>query len=156
MSQMENEMRHNLKTLRQKNGLTLEALAERLGVSRQAAAKWERGETVPDIGNCIALADLYGVTVDSLVRNAEKRGEKTELAPAGKHIFGMVRVNDKGQITLPKHCRSVFGIRAGDLLLVLGDEAQGIAIVKMSDKFELPDTGISPKNENNNKGAEGE
>lgn len=140
---MENEMRQNLKTLRKKNGLTLEALAEKLGVSRQAAAKWEKGETVPDIENCIALAELYGVTIDSLVRTAEKRGERTPVQPVGKHIFGMVRMNDKGQITLPKHCRSVFGLKTGDLLLILGDEEQGIALVKMNGRFEMPDLGLS-------------
>lgn len=132
------DIRHNLKSLRKMKGLTLEELAEKLGVSRQTVAKWERGETVPDIENCIALAEIYDVTVDSLVRVAESRGEKIPAEPVGKHIFGMVRVNDKGQITLPRHARKIFNIGTGDLLLVLGDEAQGIAIVKMTDGFELP------------------
>jgi AbrB family looped-hinge helix DNA binding protein len=48
----------------------------------------------------------------------------------GKHIFGTVKVGERGQIVIPKAAREVFKIKAGDTLLLLGDEAQGIAIVK--------------------------
>lgn len=50
--------------------------------------------------------------------------------PAGKHIFGTVKVGEKGQIVIPKEARDVFNIKPGDTLLLLGDEEQGIAIVK--------------------------
>lgn len=119
---------NNLRLYRTQNGMTQEQLAERIGVSRQAVAKWEKGETLPDIDNVIALADLYGVTVDSLVRNVSAAAGTSE---GKKHIFGVAKINDKGQITLPKKCRSVFGLSAGDMLLVLGDEDKGIAIVKI-------------------------
>ena len=46
--------------------------------------------------------------------------------PKGKHVFGTVKVGEKGQIVIPKEARTVFGIRPGDTLLVLGDEARGI------------------------------
>lgn len=124
---------NNLKLFRKQNGFTQEQVAEKLGVSRQAVAKWERGESVPDIENVIALADMYEVTVDSLVRNItalpDKRTDK-------KHMFGITRVNDKGQITLPKKCREVFGIKTGDAILILGDEDRGIALVRVSEIFE--------------------
>ena len=48
----------------------------------------------------------------------------------GKHIFGTVKVGEKGQIVIPKAARDIFNIKPGDILLLLGDEAQGIAIVK--------------------------
>lgn len=51
-------------------------------------------------------------------------------APEGKHIFGTVKVGPKGQIVIPKEARDIFGIKPGDSLLLLGDEAQGLAIVK--------------------------
>lgn len=51
-------------------------------------------------------------------------------APAGKHIFGTVKVGEKGQIVIPKEARKLFDIKPGDSLMVLGDEQQGIAIVK--------------------------
>ena len=121
---------NNLKFFRKKNGYTQEQIAEKIGVSRQAVAKWERGEALPDIENVIALADVYEVTVDSLVRNVALYGGATSEK---KHMFGLVRVNDKGQITLPKQCRDVFGIEPQDTLLVLGDEDKGIALVKVTE-----------------------
>lgn len=121
---------NNLKYLRKKNGYTQEQIAEKIGVSRQAVAKWERGEALPDIDNVIALAGVYEVTVDSLVRNSASYGFETSEK---KHMFGLVRVNDKGQITLPKQCREVFGLEPQDTLLVLGDEDKGIALVKVTE-----------------------
>lgn len=50
--------------------------------------------------------------------------------PKGKHIFGTVKVGERGQIVIPKEAREIFGIHPGETLLVLGDEQQGIAIVK--------------------------
>ena len=44
-----------------------------------------------------------------------------------RHIFGTVKVGEKGQIVIPKEARTVFGIQPGDTLLVLGDEAGGHA-----------------------------
>lgn len=121
---------NNLKLFRKRNGYTQEQIAEKLGVSRQAVAKWERGESVPDIENVIALADIYEVTVDSLVRNMTALPEAKDDR---KHMFGITRVNDKSQITLPKKCREVFGIKTGDALLLLGDEDRGLALVKISE-----------------------
>jgi AbrB family looped-hinge helix DNA binding protein len=51
-------------------------------------------------------------------------------SPDGKYIFGTVKVGERGQIVIPKEAREVFDIKAGDTLLLLRDEAQGIAIVK--------------------------
>ena len=50
--------------------------------------------------------------------------------PKGKYVFGTVKVGEKGQIVIPKEARDVFGIKPGDVLLMLGDEQQGIGIVK--------------------------
>ena len=109
----------NLQNLRKMRRLSQEQAAEAAGVSRQAYAKWESGETSPDIYNCIALADFYSVSAFGL-----------PVPPKGKHLFGMVSVGEKGQIVIPKRARDVFAIRAGDRLMVLGDEEQGLALVK--------------------------
>ena len=53
-----------------------------------------------------------------------------EVPPKGKHIFGMVKVGDKGQIVTPANARKIFDIQPGDNLLILGDEEQGLAILK--------------------------
>ena len=52
--------------------------------------------------------------------------------PDGKHLFGMVRIGEKRQIVIPKKARDIFDLHPGDQLLVLGDEQQGIALVKAS------------------------
>lgn len=117
----------NLKLFRKKSGLTQEEIAEKLGVTRQAVAKWERGETSPDIEYCVMLAELYGTSVDALLCSSYIKNADED----GRHAFGVVKVNDKGQITLPKKCREVFGINAGDALLVLGEEGRGIAIINL-------------------------
>ena len=114
-----------LKAYRKKNGYTQDDIAEKLGVSRQAVAKWERGESVPDIESVVSLAGIYGVTVELLIKNSQS-SEKGQ-----QYMFGLVKLNDKGQITLPVECRRVFGIEPGDLILVLGDTDKGIALVKM-------------------------
>ena len=51
-------------------------------------------------------------------------------APKGKHMFGVVTVGERGQIVIPKKARDIFGIKPGDSLLLLGDEEQGLALVK--------------------------
>lgn len=55
--------------LRKANKLSQEALAEKLGLSRQAISKWERAEASPDTDNLIALAALYGISLDELLGN---------------------------------------------------------------------------------------
>ena len=47
----------------------------------------------------------------------------------GKYIFGVVKVGDKGQIVIPKEARKVYGIEAGDALMLLGDQ-RGMAMLK--------------------------
>ena len=56
-----------LQSLRKAAGLSQEALAERLNVTRQAVSKWETGEGKPDIDNLLPLARLLGTTVDYLL-----------------------------------------------------------------------------------------
>ncbi len=52
---------------RKKCGLSQEALAEKIGVSRQAVSKWETGDALPEITKLKALADCFGVTIDFLL-----------------------------------------------------------------------------------------
>ena len=50
--------------------------------------------------------------------------------PDGKYVFGTAKVGEKGQIVIPKEARKLFGIEAGDTLLILGDEKHGIIVSK--------------------------
>ena len=126
----------NLLYLRNLKGLSQEQVAEAVGISRQSYSKWEQGDTFPDIDKCDKLAKFYGVTIDSLIHSDEKIG-KTKIAPApiGKHLWGTVTIGSKGQIVIPKNARDTFDMKEGDRLVVLGDESQGIALIK-SEIFE--------------------
>lgn len=61
-----------LQTLRKSKGLSQEKLAEVIGISRQAVAKWEVGQSYPDIARLIALSDFFKVTIDKLVNDYEE------------------------------------------------------------------------------------
>ncbi|HIR51610.1 MAG TPA: helix-turn-helix transcriptional regulator [Candidatus Avoscillospira avicola] len=67
---------NRLQRLRQRQGLSQDALAEKLGVSRQAVSKWERDEAVPEVEKLLRLSELYGVSLDELVK-----GDATQSAP---------------------------------------------------------------------------
>ena len=64
----------NLARARMAQGLSQEELGNQLGLSRQAVSKWERGESVPDLVNLMALADLYGMAIDEIVRGPRGEG----------------------------------------------------------------------------------
>ena len=66
------EIANRLVNLRKSNNLSQEALAEKLGISRQAVSKWERAEASPDTDNLILLARLYGVSLDELLKTDDE------------------------------------------------------------------------------------
>ena len=59
------------------------------------------------------------------------------MPPKGKHMFGLVQVGDKGQIVIPSRARKIFDINTGDKLIVLGDEDQGLALLKENNFMDL-------------------
>ena len=129
-----NNIAENLRHLRKTNRMSQENVAERIGVSRQAVAKWESGDSLPDILNCEALADLFDVSLNDLVRHDSER-EGVPVPPKDKHIFGTVTVGDRGQVVLPKKARDALGFGSGEVLIVLGDsspENQGLVLVNSS------------------------
>ena len=127
----------NIVRLRKLNQMTQEDIAEAVGVSRQAVAKWESGETIPDIEKCKLLAELFGVSLDDLANYEPEDNLGLDVPPKGKHLFGMVTVGDKGQIVIPARARKLFDISPGDQLVVLGDESQGLSIIKAKDFLNM-------------------
>lgn len=122
----------NILSLRTRGAMTQEALAEKVGVARQTVAKWEAGDAVPDLENAKKLAALFGVSLDALVTHDEADAGYP-VPPKGLHLFGVVRMGERGQISIPKKAREVFGLRPGSELLVLGDESQGIGLQRVED-----------------------
>ena len=127
----------NLMSLRKMRHMTQEDIAEKLGVTRQAVAKWEAGETIPDLDKCRAIAELFEVSLDDLANYEPEENMGLNLPPKGKHLFGLVTVGDKGQIVIPAKARKLFDISPGDQLVVLGDEAQGLALIRSQRFLDL-------------------
>ena len=122
--------------LRNFHHMSQDEVSEKVGVSRQAYGKWEKGETLPDVAKAKALADIFNTTIDNLYSQDQSVNQTPILpGPPGKHIFGTVSVNDKGQILIPKKAREVMGINSGDSLVLLGDEESGLALIK-AEEFE--------------------
>lgn len=122
-------LKDNLLMLRNIHGYSQEEISEKIGISRQAYAKWESGATIPDIEKCSRLAAVYGVTIDDLIKTAKADTIGViPPAPKGKNIWGSVTINERGQIVIPKAARDKFGLTGGQRLIVLSDE-EGIALV---------------------------
>lgn len=82
MKGMKNMIDANIKFLRKKAGMSQEELAEKIDVSRQSVAKWENGESLPDITKCRELAVVFGTTIDNLVNYSfedEQMSEKEDV-----------------------------------------------------------------------------
>lgn len=76
-SQIKRTLGEALKEHRTRCQMTQEFVAESVGVSRQAVSKWERGDSDPSTSNLLALAKLFGVSAEELLRNVASAGEET-------------------------------------------------------------------------------
>ncbi len=122
-------LKDNLVMLRKLNSFSQEQIAEKIGISRQAYAKWESGATIPDIDRVAQLAEVYGVSLDSLMKTETADGVGIiPPAPKGKNIWGSAAIGDRGQFVIPKAARDKFGLKGGDRLIVCSDE-HGIALI---------------------------
>ena len=91
------EIGQKLKEKRTALGLSQEQLAEQLGITRQTIANWEKGKTYPDIASILKLSDLYGLSVDELLRDdgalrkrIEQRRENIKRYCSWTHDLGML------------------------------------------------------------------
>ena len=123
---------NNLIFMRHKYGYTMEALAEIISVSRQTVAKWESGESYPDIMNCMKLATLYKISLDELVYKPLREAQANEFSSDCNKICGILEIADNGVINLPESLMKMFDMKTGDKVLLLADRREGIAIVKCS------------------------
>lgn len=77
--------------LRKKEGLSQEALAEKLGVSRQSVSKWETGEATPEVSKLLAISKLFGVTTDYLLDDEAEEEKEVEMPSSS---FEVTSVNE--------------------------------------------------------------
>ena len=88
----------NLNLMRQKSGYSLEALAEIISVSRQTIAKWEMGDSYPDLMNCMKLASLYKISLDELVNKPMREIQNSDFLSLDNKIGGVIDVSEEGTI----------------------------------------------------------
>ncbi len=122
----------NLAILRQKNGYTMEALAEIISVSRQTIAKWEAGDSYPDILNCTKLASLYKISLDELVNKQLKLVMNSDMITEGEQVYGVVDISPEGTVPVPDSVMKLFDMQCGDKVILLADKKRGIALLKCS------------------------
>lgn len=122
----------NLNLMRQKSGYSLEALAEIISVSRQTIAKWEMGDSYPDLMNCMKLASLYKVSLDELVNKPLREIQNSDFLSLDNKIGGVIDVSEEGMIRIPDTVMEMFDIHPGEKVLMLADKNQGIALIKCS------------------------
>lgn len=65
-------LEEKLQLLRKKNGYSQEQLADKLGVARQTVSKWENGQAVPELMALLCLSELYGMTIDRIVKDDDE------------------------------------------------------------------------------------
>lgn len=104
--------------LRLDHGLSQEALANKLGVSRQAVSRWECGETLPDTENLIALADLFEVSLDELVKGPGSEHEPVP-EPESEPVSEPEKPTEPSPAT-PAEQRPPWPRRAGIALIFIG------------------------------------
>ena len=93
--ELKNIVAKNLVDLRKNAGFTQIEIAEKLNYSDKAVSKWERGESLPDVETIKKLADLYGVSVDALLREQKditKRIYKYALTPSQRMLIILISV----------------------------------------------------------------
>ena len=108
-------------SLRTRRGMSQDALAEKMEVSRQSVSKWETAQSVPDLDKIIKLADLFGVGVDELVREGE-----SPRPPEPKVIY--VERERKPELTAVQKTGVVFE-GAGVGMVVVGFMGLGLLIL---------------------------
>ena len=82
-----NSMGQFMAALRKANGMTQQEVANRLSVSNKAVSRWERDECAPDITLIPAIAEMYGVTCDELLRGGTYLPEPCG-ADTGRRWYG--------------------------------------------------------------------
>lgn len=121
-----------LRALRKEKGLSQEELADIVGVSRQAMSKWESGQTFPETEKLIALSELFGVTIDSMLKEGEVEHDKDNPHSVPYWAYRRQHFERKSEKTLfgvpLVHVNIGFGVKARGIIAV-GNNAKGVIAI---------------------------
>lgn len=114
-----NEFGNYLYSLRKSSGMTQQELADRLGVTNKAVSKWETGEAFPETAQLVPLADIFGVTVDDLLRGkADVR--RTSEQPGDEQKSGSYKKTKKKLRALGNVIDGIIMLSATAIYILLG------------------------------------
>jgi transcriptional regulator with XRE-family HTH domain len=124
------QFHEKLQMLRKEKGLSQEMLAEMLGLSRQAISKWESGQTYPETDKLIVLSEIFGVTVDSLLKDSDVEFDNINTSQT-PHWATRRRVyeykSERIVCGLPLiHVHIGFGLKKAKGFIAIGNIAQGV------------------------------
>jgi len=120
-----------LQKRRKEKGLSQEMLAEMLDVSRQAVSKWESGQSYPEMDKLIALSEIFGVTIDSLIKDGESlqdnKAQQTHSPAAPHPFFRSYEYKSKRTLFgLPLvHIHIGWGLKKAKGIIAIGNLARG-------------------------------
>ena len=110
------ELGEKIAFCRKRAGLSQEALADRLGLSRQAVSRWETGAAVPDLSKIVELSKLFGVTTDFLLLSEQTEPEP----PVQEQPIRTETVSEKSTVDSTVERRRKFRICFGVAAAILG------------------------------------
>lgn len=108
--------------------MTQEELAEKMNVSRQTVAKWEAGDSIPDIAKCSVLASIFNLYLDDIADMFIKRDDDRSMHPKNQYFLGISKIENR-TVVLPENAMEMYGFKEGDVILILGNSSQGISLV---------------------------
>ena len=119
-----------LQKLRKERGLSQEGLAEMLNISRQAISKWESGQSYPEMDKLINISDIFGVTLDSLIKDNEIQNDtqNTVAIPFWMSRGSVFEYKSKrivfGQPLV--HIHIGYGLKKAKGIIAIGNIATGV------------------------------
>ena len=114
------EFNNKLYDLRKQKGFSQEELANRLNVSRQTVSKWEVGESTPDMEKLVAISDLFGVSLDELVKGEEPKPAGTSEQIVKSELYSGIKehvLTEDNKVKAKKGLK-IAGIIVGVIVLI--------------------------------------
>ena len=116
-----NEFGNYLYSLRKSKGMTQQELADKLGVTNKAVSKWETGEAFPETSQLVPLSDIFGVTVDDLLRgNEEALRETNQTAEMPDEKRESIYAKKKNLLSICKMINIIIMLLATAIYILLG------------------------------------
>ena len=137
-------MNNRLRQLRLKSKMTQEELAEKMNVSRQTVAKWEAGDSIPDIAKCSVLASIFNLYLDDIADMFIDRDDERSMHPKNQYFLGISKIENR-TVVLPENAMKMYGFKEGDVLLILGNSSQSISLASKNNLSDYEENKLFDK-----------